>query len=59
MWAALDQSWAALPPEQQTAEYRERIAEAIMGMAKRWGRDPAQVGAVSPAERAQISRGVY
>jgi hypothetical protein len=59
MQAALDQAWAALPPYQQTAETRERIAQAVVSLAMQWERDSADVGAVSLAERAQISRGVH
>jgi hypothetical protein len=36
MQAALDQAWAALPPDQQTAETRERIAQAVLMLAKQW-----------------------
>ena len=39
MQAALDQAWAALPPDQQTAESRERIAQAVLMLAKQWERD--------------------
>jgi hypothetical protein len=59
MQVALDEAWAALPPDQQTAETRERIAHAIVWLATNWERDwAAQPGAVSPAERARISLSV-
>jgi len=58
MQAALDQAWAALPSDQQTAEARERIAQAVVTLATQWERDPARWGAVSPAERASLSLGV-
>jgi hypothetical protein len=58
MQAELEHAWAALPPDRQTAETRERIAQAVVRLAMLWERDPAQPGAVSPAERAKISLGV-
>lgn len=58
MQAALDEAWAALPPDQQMAEARERIAQAVVTLATQWERDPARLGAVSPAERASLSLGV-
>ena len=58
MHAALDEAWAALPPDQQTAEARVRIAQAVVALATQWERDPARLGAVSPAERASLSLGV-
>jgi hypothetical protein len=42
--AALDQAWAALPPDRRTAEIRERMAHAIMGLALLSERDPADLG---------------
>lgn len=33
MRAVLDQAWAALPSDQQTAETRERIAQAVVFLA--------------------------
>ena len=57
MQAALDQAWAALPPDQQTAETRERIAQAVLMLAKQWERDQAQSG-VGLAERRRIRLGV-
>jgi hypothetical protein len=50
--AALDQAWAALPPDQRTAETRERIARAVVSLAMQWERDPADLGLT---ERAKIS----
>jgi hypothetical protein len=58
MRAALDQAWVALPPEQQTPETRERIAQAVVMLATQWERDQVQPGAVSRAERSNIIRGV-
>jgi len=58
MQAALEQAWAALPPDQQTAEARERIAHAIVWLATNWERDPVQPGTISPAERARMSLSV-
>jgi hypothetical protein len=58
MRAALDQAWEALPPDRQTAETRERIAQAVVNLATQWERDPARLGAVSPAERTNINLGV-
>jgi hypothetical protein len=55
MRAALDHAWAALPPDQQTAESRKRIAQAILMLAMEWEGDLAQPGAVSLAERMKIS----
>ena len=55
MRTALDHAWAALPPDRQTAETRERLAQAIVALAKQWERDPDAVGAVSLAERARIA----
>jgi len=59
MRAALDQAWVALPPDQQTPETRERIAQAVVMLATQWERDPVEVGAVGPAERTRISLGVH
>jgi hypothetical protein len=58
MQTALDHAWAALPPDRRTVEARERIAQAVVGLATQWERDPVQPGAVGPAERAKISHGV-
>lgn len=58
MRAALDQAWVALPPDQQTPEARERIAQAVVMLATQWERDPVQPGAVSLDERTNIFRGV-
>jgi hypothetical protein len=58
MQAALEHAWAALPPDQQNAETRERIAQAVVRLAMHWERDPVQPGAISPAERARISLSV-
>jgi hypothetical protein len=52
MQAALERAWAALLPDQQTAETRERIARAVVNLAMQWERDPADLGL---AERPQIS----
>jgi hypothetical protein len=58
MQAALDESWEALSPDQQTPENRERIAQAVVTLAMHWERDPVQPGAISPAERDRISLSV-
>jgi hypothetical protein len=58
MQVALEHAWAALPPDQRTAETRERIAQAVVKLAMHWERDPMQPGAISPAERARISLSV-
>ena len=59
MRAALDHAWAALPPDQRTAETRERIAHAVISLATQWERDSADhLGAVSLAERTKIALGV-
>lgn len=58
MQAVLDQAWAALPSDQQTAETRERIAQAVVFLATHCEQDPAQLGAVSFIERTKISLGV-
>jgi hypothetical protein len=58
MHAALEQAWAALSPDQQTAETRERIAQAVVKLAMHWERDPVQPGSISPAERARMSLSV-
>jgi len=55
--AALEHVWAALPPERQTTETRDRIAQAVVSLATHWKRDPAQPAAVSLAERIKISLG--
>jgi len=55
MQAALEQAWAALPPERQTTETRERIAQAVVNLAMQCERDPADLGL---AERTKISLGV-
>jgi hypothetical protein len=55
MHAALDQAWAALPPDQRTDEARERIARAVVSLAMQWERDAADLGLT---ERAKISLGV-
>ena len=58
MRTALDHAWEALPPNQQSAQTRERLAQAVVALATQWERDPARLGAVSPAERASLSLGV-
>jgi len=58
MRTALDHAWQALPPDRQTAETRERLAQAVVTLATQWERDPLQPGAVSSAERAKISLGI-
>ena len=58
MRVALDGAWEALPPDQRTPETRERIAQAVVAIAVNWGRDAADLGAVSSAERENIFRGV-
>jgi len=58
MQASLDQAWAALPLERRTAEARERIAQAVVRLAKQSKRGPADFAAVSLAERTKISLGV-
>jgi hypothetical protein len=58
MQAMVDQAWADLPPERRTAEARERIAQAVVSLATQWERYPADLGAVSLAERARILLGV-
>ncbi len=58
MQVALDQAWAALPPDQRTSESRERIAQAVVRLAAQWERDSASLGGVSRAERVRISMGV-
>src|ERR1700692_4421476 len=42
MQAMLDQAWADLPPDRQTPEPRERIAQAVVMLAIHWERDPAR-----------------
>ena len=58
MRTALDHAWEALPPNQQSAQTRERLAQAVVALATQWERDPERLGAVSPAERASLSLGV-
>jgi hypothetical protein len=58
MQATLDHAWDALPPNQQTVETRERIAQAVMSLATQWGRDKDEPGAVSLADRMRIYLGV-
>ena len=58
MRATLDQAWEALPPDQQTGETRERIAQAILTLATQSERDKDQPGTVSLAERMRIYLGV-
>jgi hypothetical protein len=58
MQAMLDQAWADLPPDRQTPETRERIAQAVVSLAMQWERDPAQPGALGEAERTKIGLGV-
>jgi hypothetical protein len=43
MRTALDHAWEALPPDQQTAETRERLAQAVVALAMQWERDPADL----------------
>ena len=58
MQAMLDQAWADLPPDRQTPETRERIAQAVVMLAIHWERDPARPGALGEAERTKIALGV-
>ena len=57
MQASLERALAALPPEQQTFETRERVAHAILGLATQWECDQDQPGAMSIAERMRIYLG--
>jgi len=57
MQATLEHALAALPPEQQTFETRERIAQAILSFATQWESDQDQSGALSIAERMSIYLG--
>ena len=57
MQATLEHALAALPPEQQTFETREHIAQAILGLAMQWECDQDQPGALSIAERMRIYLG--
>ena len=58
MQTTLEHAWAALPPDRQTTETRERIAQAVVNLAMQWERDAVQPGALSEAERTKIARGV-
>lgn len=55
MRAMLDQAWADLPTERRTHETRERIALAVVSLATRWERDPAELGL---DRRTKLSLGV-
>jgi len=55
MQAMLDQAWSDLPPDLRTAETRERIAQAVVSLAMRWERDPAELGL---DKRTKLSLGV-
>jgi hypothetical protein len=56
MQAALEHAWAALPPDRQTADARERVAQAVVILATHGERNPADLGL---AERTRISLGVH
>ena len=58
MQAMFDQAWADLPPDRQTPETRERIAQAVVMIAINWERDPARPGALGKAERTKIALGI-
>jgi hypothetical protein len=46
MQAMLDQAWADLPPAQRTAETRERIAQAVVSLAKQWERNRQSLASI-------------
>ena len=55
MQVAFEQTLAALPPDQQTAEVQERIAQAVVNLATATQRESesAQMDAMSLAERTK------
>jgi hypothetical protein len=44
MQTTLEHAWVALPPDRQTAETRERIAQAVVNLAMQWERDAVTAG---------------
>ena len=62
MRTALDHAWEALPPNQQSAQTRERLAQAVVALATQWERDPERLGgqprrAREPVPRRRLSPG--
>jgi hypothetical protein len=44
MQTALERALVALPPDQRTAETRERVAQAVLSLVMHWERDPEELG---------------